>query len=202
MPIVILNIQKLAEEYGWDELLSSWWPTMLSELSRLGESSWTSHLAVAFFCLAAGMWLNYFLYRKSPYVLHEERLFHKQGLKERELRLQESGTAENAHRKPTQGALDRLAELRNEGIDTVYAPKVKNEQDFEKWKRTKQDWESRIRGFIEQNFPRADYLFASDLGVVHLQGIEQAFNEEHLRELCFVIRQIDIVEQILNSYRK
>ncbi len=102
----------------------------------------------------------------------------------------------------SQSALDKLAKLRNEGIDTVYAVKISSEQEFAAWKRTKEEWEKKLRGHIEKNFPKADYLFASHLGVVPMHQINIAFNNEHLRELCFVIRQIDIVEQILNSYRR
>ena len=102
----------------------------------------------------------------------------------------------------SQTALDRLAELRNEGIDTVYAVLITSEKDFQKWKETKRDWETRLREYIKNNFPRADYLYASHLGIVPLFQMETAFNNEHLRELCFVSRQMDIVEQILNSYRR
>jgi hypothetical protein len=202
LPILSMNVERLAENRGWDQFLSLWWPTVLSQLSNFGNSGRIQLLAVGVSFFAAGLWLNHFVYRRLSYVMHEERLSHKQLLKERELKLQEENIADDLLRKPTQTALDKLAELRNEGIDTVYAVRVSNEQDFKNWKRIKQEWEIRIRGFIEQNFPRADYLFASHLGVVHLRPIEQAFNEEHLRELSFVIRQMDIIEQILTSYRK
>jgi hypothetical protein len=105
-------------------------------------------------------------------------------------------------RNVSQTALDRLAELRNEGIDTVYAVLITSETDFQKWKDTKRDWETRLREYIKNNFPRADYLYASHLGIVPLFKMETAFNNEHLRELCFVSRQMDIIEQILNSYRR
>lgn len=102
----------------------------------------------------------------------------------------------------SQSALDRLAELRNEGIDTVYAVPIKDEAHFQAWKNTKKDWEKGLRDYVEKNFPRSDFLFASHLGVVPLQNNSNAFNIEHLRELCFVVRQLDIIEQILNSYRR
>lgn len=99
-------------------------------------------------------------------------------------------------------AIDGLAELRNEGIDTVYAVKVSNQQEFDNWKCIKQAWEEKLRTYIKNNFPKADYLYASHLGVVPLQNFMNAYSDEHLREVCFVIRQMDIVEQILNSYRR
>jgi len=102
----------------------------------------------------------------------------------------------------SQLALDGLAELRNEGIDTVYAIIITNKQDFQKWKATKKDWQTRLREYVKRNFPKADYLYASHLGIVPLFQMETAFNNEHLRELCFVSRQMDIIEQILNSYRR
>lgn len=105
-------------------------------------------------------------------------------------------------RNVSQVALDRLAELRNEGIDTVYAVRITNENDFQKWKQTKTNWETRLREHVRNNFPKADYLYASHLGIVPLVHMETAFNSEHLRELCFVSRQMDIIEQILNSYRR
>lgn len=101
-----------------------------------------------------------------------------------------------------QSAIDKLAELRNEGIDTVYAARIEDESHLKTWKQTKSDWEQKLRDHIEKSFPRADYLYASHLGVVPFQNNLNAFNGEHLRELCFVVRQMDIVEQILNSYRR
>ena len=101
-----------------------------------------------------------------------------------------------------QSAIDRLAELRNEGIDTVYAVQIKDDSHFQSWKQTKDQWMKRLRDHIERTFPRADYLFASHLGVVPFQNNMNAYNGDHLRELCFVVRQMDIVEQILNSYRR
>jgi len=101
----------------------------------------------------------------------------------------------------SQLALDGLAELRNEGIDKVYAIIITNEEDFQKWKEMKKDWVTRIREYVKNNFPKADYLYASHLGVITRFQMETAFNNEHLRELWFVIRQMDIIEQILNSYR-
>jgi len=56
----------------------------------------------------------------------------------------------------SQTALDRLAELRNEGIDTVYAVRITSEKGFQKWKETKRVWETRLREYIKNNFPRAD----------------------------------------------
>ena len=102
----------------------------------------------------------------------------------------------------SQIALDRLAELRNEGIDTVYAVRISNDSDFQKWKQTKTNWETKLREHVKGSFPKADYLYASHLGIVPLVQMETAFNKEHLRELCFVSRQMDIVEQILNSSRR
>lgn len=106
-----------------------------------------------------------------------------------------------SRKKVPQAALARLAELRNEGIDTVYAVHVTNDQQFQEWKRTKQEWEQKLRGYIEKNFPKSDYLFASHLGAVKEHVIGRFFNGEHLNEINFVIRQLEIVEQILNSYR-
>jgi hypothetical protein len=102
----------------------------------------------------------------------------------------------------SQSALDTLAELRNEGIDTVYAVKISSQQEFDNWKLKKQAWEEKLRTYIKNNFPKADYLYASHLGVVPFQNFMNAFNDEHLREVCFVIRQMDIIEQILNNYRR
>jgi hypothetical protein len=101
-----------------------------------------------------------------------------------------------------QAVADTLAELRNEGIDTVYAVPINDDAHFLRWKQTKDKWMKKLRDHIEKTFPRADYLFASHLGVVPLQNNLAAYNGEHLRELCFVVRQMDIVEQILNSYRR
>jgi hypothetical protein len=105
-------------------------------------------------------------------------------------------------RNVPQIALDRLAELRNEGIDNVYAVRIANEDDLRRWKQQKTNWETMVREHIRSHFPRADYLYASHLGIVPLVHMEAAFNNEHLRELCFVSRQMDIIEQLLNSYRR
>lgn len=102
----------------------------------------------------------------------------------------------------SQSAVDRLAEIRNEGIDTVYAVTIKDETHLETWKKTKQEWMERLRAHIKNNFPRADYLYASHLGVVPMQNNLNAFNNAHLLELCFVVRQMEIVERILDSYRQ
>ena len=102
----------------------------------------------------------------------------------------------------SQFALDELAALRNEGIETVYTVRVSNEQEFTNWKSTKADWEKKLRAHIENNFPKADYLLASHLGVVPLQHMEIALNTEHLRELCYVMRQLEIIEQMITSYRR
>lgn len=101
-----------------------------------------------------------------------------------------------------QHALDQLLQLRNEGINTVYAVRIMNQADLDRWKIVKRVWETKLRNFIERNFPKSDYLFASALGVVPFQVIAGAFNEEHGRELSFVVRQLELVEQIANSYRK
>lgn len=101
----------------------------------------------------------------------------------------------------SQAALDKLAELRNKGIDTVYAVGIKNDDDLNEWIKTKDDWMDQLRGHVQGSFPHADYLFVSHLGVVNSRTVDVAFNEKHRRELCYVIRQMDIVEQILNSYR-
>ncbi len=107
-----------------------------------------------------------------------------------------------SRRKISQSALDRLSELRQEGINTIYAVPIKTEDQFKDWKIKKSIWEKKVRDHIKNTFPKADYLFASNLGVVPFQNNVAAFNNEHLLEMCFVIRQMDIVEQILNSYRR
>lgn len=102
----------------------------------------------------------------------------------------------------SQTAIDGLALLRKEGINTVYAVVITDKEGFQKWNQTKQEWETRLREHLEKNFPKADFLFASELGVVDFRSVNLAFSEEHQRELCYVIRQLDIIEQILNSYRR
>jgi glucan phosphoethanolaminetransferase (alkaline phosphatase superfamily) len=81
----------------------------------------------------------------------------------------------------SQFALDGLAALRNEGLDTVYSVRVSNKEELESWKRTKSDWEHKVRAYIQKNFPKADYLFASHMGPVALQQVN-AFDPERLRE--------------------
>ncbi len=102
----------------------------------------------------------------------------------------------------SQSALDRLAEIRNEGIDTVYATTPSSEEIFQSWKIVKSNWEKKLREHVKKNFPRADYLFVSHLGVVPVQNNLNVFSVDHWRELNFVVRQLEIVEQVLNSYRK
>jgi len=102
----------------------------------------------------------------------------------------------------SQAALDKLAELRNKGIDTAYAVSVKNGSELTDWIKKKEEWMNEIRRHVKNNFPQADYLFVSHLGVVGIRNVDLAFNDIHRRELCFVVRQLEIVEQILNSYRK
>lgn len=106
-----------------------------------------------------------------------------------------------SRRKVSQSALDRLSELREEGINTVYAAPVRNEVEFNDWKIKKTEWENKIRGHIKDRFPKSDYVFARNLGSVPLQNNLAALNPEHTWQLSYVVRQLDIVEQILNSYR-
>ena len=60
----------------------------------------------------------------------------------------------------------------------------------------------RLREYLKNHFPQSDYSFASNLGVVPLQNNLTALNTEHVWELSYVVRQLDLVEQILNSYRR
>ncbi len=107
-----------------------------------------------------------------------------------------------SRRKVSQSALDKLSELREEGINAVYAAPVRSEIQFSEWKTKKTEWEKKIRNHIKNSFPKSDYLFASSLGAVPLQNNLTAFSNEHTWELSYVVRQLDIVEQILNSYRR
>ncbi len=102
----------------------------------------------------------------------------------------------------SQSALDKLAEIRNEGIDTLYAVLPSSEEIFRQWKIVKGNWEKKLREHVKKNFPKSDYLFVSHLGVVPVHNNLDLFSVEHWRELNFVIRQLEMVEQLLNSYRK
>jgi hypothetical protein len=44
----------------------------------------------------------HYYYRKSPHILHEERLFHKQRLKEREIKLREDAITDELHCMPSE----------------------------------------------------------------------------------------------------
>lgn len=104
-------------------------------------------------------------------------------------------------RSVSQSAVDRLAELRNEGIDTVYAKPVMDASELTAWLATKKAWEEKVRNHVRDHFPKSDYLYASHLGAVKEYFSIGALNQEHLKELYFVIRQLEIVEELLNSYR-
>ena len=106
-------------------------------------------------------------------------------------------------RSVSQVALDRLAEIRNEGIDNVYTVRPKTDAEFDDWKRKYKKWEDTILNHIKTNFPRADYLTAQHLGVVLNANFPTLkYNDEHERLLMFFAKRLQTVEAILTSYRR
>jgi len=106
-------------------------------------------------------------------------------------------------RSVSQTALDRLAELRNEGISNVYVVQPKTDAEFNDWKYKYKEWEGKILDHIKTNFPKADYLTALHLGVVLNANFPALrYNDEHERLLMFFAKRLQTVEAILTSYRR
>ena len=103
----------------------------------------------------------------------------------------------------SQRALNILARLRNEGIDDIYTMKVSNQKDLTEWKMKQKDWEGRMLTHVKNNFPESDYLRLSHLGLVmpmNFPGIQ--FDADHQNQLSFFVNRIQIIEELLNSYRR
>ena len=103
----------------------------------------------------------------------------------------------------SQRALNMLAKLRNEGIEKVYNMKVSNEDDLTEWKKRHKGWEGRVLTHVKDNFPESDCLRLSHLGLVipmDFPGIQ--FNGDHQNQLSFFAKRTQIIEELLNSYRR
>ncbi len=106
-------------------------------------------------------------------------------------------------RAVSQTVLDDLAKLRNEGIDDVYTIRPTSDSDFDDWKQKYKIWENQILEYIKNHFPKADFLTAQHLGVVHdVRFPSLRYNDEHERLLMFFAKRLEIIEAILMSYRR
>jgi hypothetical protein len=105
-------------------------------------------------------------------------------------------------RSVSQSALDGLAQLRNEGISELYATKKPvDDGAFAQWKSPYQEWTKRLLAFVKADFPQADFLSLEYLGVLEGRAFSGVYNDEHNDLKGHLAKRIEIVEQILASYR-
>jgi hypothetical protein len=105
-------------------------------------------------------------------------------------------------RSVPQSVLDELARLRNEGIRELFAAsRPKDDDEFADWKRRYQDWTGRLLNFVKINFPEADFLSLEYLGILEGRGFTNVYNAEHDAMKGHPAKRIEIIEQILASYR-
>lgn len=104
-------------------------------------------------------------------------------------------------RSVSQSALDGLAELRSEGVG-LYASRVTDDGELAQWQTNLNNWNERLWDFAKANFPKADYLSIKNMGKVQNAHFVQAVNESHNIELMRLARRLDILDQIISSYRR
>jgi len=66
IPIIILNVEKLAENKKWDQFLTTWWPTV-SESLIWANSTWFLCIAAFIGGATVALWVDFFLRRKEKH---------------------------------------------------------------------------------------------------------------------------------------
>ena len=58
LPIIVLNVERLAEQRGWDQFLAAWWGPVMLDLASWATQSWVWMLAGFFAGAALTFWVS------------------------------------------------------------------------------------------------------------------------------------------------
>jgi len=114
-------------------------------------------------------------------------------LKGREL---EEQRARN-ERRPTQDALDTLAELLSEGIHTILNAAVLNQRDVNRLVEVSEDWNRRLFAHLDAHFPRADALLIQRLGTIQPRQFPGLPDPRRLTILSHFSRREELIRLVL-----
>ena len=106
--------------------------------------------------------------------------------------------------KIPQIALNELARLRADGINSIFTMTPVDDKKFDEWETKYREWEGRVKNHLENYFPEADLLRFSNLGPVERISFERrlVFNQEHQRLMEYLVKQFNILEELLATYRR
>lgn len=111
---------------------------------------------------------------------------------------------EDAH-SLTQTHLDRLAILRSEAINGLFANRPQTENEYEEWEQLTNKWLKYTDDYLEKYFPTADLCSFKEIGLLQRREFPDAipgrYNSSHnfLRSLLAI--KFDRILQIISDYR-
>lgn len=72
VPIITLNVEKLAQQQHWDGFLASIWSPTVAELSQLAQNGWFLFFAGLVGGVAISLWISELLSRKAAHQSYTE----------------------------------------------------------------------------------------------------------------------------------
>jgi hypothetical protein len=94
-----------------------------------------------------------------------------------------------------QDKVDHLSELLSEGIQEIWNREVSNDRQLQELDDYWMDWRKRILSYLDEHFTKSDVAHFGRLGVVHLVGRTDAYNERHAK----ILREYALQEQRLRE---
>lgn len=179
LPILNLNVERLAESKGWDKILSDHWGEIMSDLSRLATDPWFFAL-VAF--LAGGtlfMWGDYFLrrFRAVPNTLTQEQILdlysHIQTTKEALDATDDGVTYEGFHE-----AAALSIKLMKLGIPTPFMPELRDKIQYETFSKNFYAYLAAIGPHVRDGNIRQIRRFAADTIKISFKNRDDSINQD------------------------
>jgi hypothetical protein len=102
-------------------------------------------------------------------------------------------------KRPTQAALDGLAEILSDGIHSVLNKTVTTEEQVEELGSVNDEWQKRLFKHLDDCFPRADALHVQRLGTIRQVVFPGYPSESRFRILSHFSRREELIRDILRK---
>ena len=99
--------------------------------------------------------------------------------------------------------IDRLAEFRNEVINSLYAG-TPTRKEFKKWEERFHSWEDELVDYLQANFPYAVFEMFKDQGMIPSVDFEHLAKDKRIRRkhrsyLRRIAKHLDILEMLIQQ---
>jgi len=97
-------------------------------------------------------------------------------------------------------ALDDLSSFFEEGNSQLFNAVVESEARFGEWQRRRADWHERVQLYLQAKFGLRERNLFRNVIQFQLTSIPGSYNEEHNRERCLLIQQLEIIRETIIRY--